>query len=245
MILASFAPSCAGARNGAGRDGDHSFGHRRRCWRASTDRRRRGRAGARGRHPGEAGPGEGRPAQGRSGRGAEGDVRRWMLLVHGAAVREAAGRPLGHLRVHRGPGEEPDLRAGVEPRDGPCRSGRDRLRPEGDRLRAAARGVLAQRGSRPPTTASSATGAGSIGRASSCTTPSSGGWPRSPNGRSRRRRPSACRSSRSIEDAGPFWVAEDYHQDYYKTNPVRYYSYRTGCGRDRRLAELWGDKAGK
>jgi peptide-methionine (S)-S-oxide reductase len=48
-----------------------------------------------------------------------------------------------------------------------------------------------------------------------------------------------------IEDAGPFWVAEDYHQDFYKKSPVRYYSYRSGCGRDRRLAELWGEKAGK
>jgi peptide-methionine (S)-S-oxide reductase len=49
----------------------------------------------------------------------------------------------------------------------------------------------------------------------------------------------------TIEAAGPFWVAEEYHQDFYKKSPVRYYSYRSGCGRDRRLAELWGDKAGK
>jgi len=44
--------------------------------------------------------------------------------------------------------------------------------------------------------------------------------------------------------AGPFWPAEDYHQDYYKKNPVRYNLYRTGCGRDARLKQLWGDKAG-
>ena len=43
--------------------------------------------------------------------------------------------------------------------------------------------------------------------------------------------------------AGPFYAAEDYHQDYYKKNPVRYKYYRTSCGRDARLAELWGDKA--
>ena len=48
-----------------------------------------------------------------------------------------------------------------------------------------------------------------------------------------------------IQDAGPFWVAEDDHQDFYKKSPVRYDSYRSGCGRDRRLAELWGEKAGK
>jgi peptide-methionine (S)-S-oxide reductase len=43
--------------------------------------------------------------------------------------------------------------------------------------------------------------------------------------------------------AGPFYVAEDYHQDYYKKNPVRYQYYRTGCGRDARLKQLWGTKA--
>jgi peptide-methionine (S)-S-oxide reductase len=48
----------------------------------------------------------------------------------------------------------------------------------------------------------------------------------------------------AIEDAGPFYAAEDYHQDFYKKSPVRYYSYRAGCGRDRRLKELWGDQAG-
>ncbi len=42
----------------------------------------------------------------------------------------------------------------------------------------------------------------------------------------------------------PFYAAEQYHQDFYKTNPGRYYSYREGCGRDRRLAELWGEDAG-
>jgi len=41
-----------------------------------------------------------------------------------------------------------------------------------------------------------------------------------------------------------FYPAEEYHQDFYKKNPVRYESYRLGCGRDRRLKELWGDKAG-
>ena len=44
--------------------------------------------------------------------------------------------------------------------------------------------------------------------------------------------------------AGDFWPAEEYHQDYYKKNPARYTYYRTGCGRDARLKELWGAKAG-
>ena len=43
-----------------------------------------------------------------------------------------------------------------------------------------------------------------------------------------------------VEQAGDFWPAEDYHQDFYKKNPVRYKYYRTGCGRDARLKELWG-----
>ena len=37
-----------------------------------------------------------------------------------------------------------------------------------------------------------------------------------------------------------FWDAEDYHQDYYKKNPVRYKFYRTSCGRDRRVKQVWG-----
>jgi len=40
--------------------------------------------------------------------------------------------------------------------------------------------------------------------------------------------------------AGEFWPAEDYHQDYYVKNPIRYAYYRTGCGRDVRLKQLWG-----
>jgi peptide-methionine (S)-S-oxide reductase len=43
-----------------------------------------------------------------------------------------------------------------------------------------------------------------------------------------------------IEQAGAFYPAEAYHQDYYKKNPVRYNYYRFACGRDARLQQLWG-----
>ena len=45
-----------------------------------------------------------------------------------------------------------------------------------------------------------------------------------------------------IVAAGTFYKAEDYHQDYYVKNPVRYKFYRFNCGRDARLEELWGKK---
>jgi peptide-methionine (S)-S-oxide reductase len=41
-----------------------------------------------------------------------------------------------------------------------------------------------------------------------------------------------------------FYVAEEYHQDFYRKDPDRYYSYRNGCGRDQRLKQLWGASAG-
>jgi peptide-methionine (S)-S-oxide reductase len=40
--------------------------------------------------------------------------------------------------------------------------------------------------------------------------------------------------------AGPFYAAEDYHQDYYKKSPIRYKGYRSGCGREERIRQLWG-----
>ena len=46
-----------------------------------------------------------------------------------------------------------------------------------------------------------------------------------------------------IAAAGAFYRAEEYHQDYYRKNPIRYRFYRYNCGRDERLREIWADEA--
>lgn len=48
------------------------------------------------------------------------------------------------------------------------------------------------------------------------------------------------RMATPILEAQTFWPAETYHQDYYRKNPLRYRTYRQGCGRDARLARIWG-----
>ena len=43
-----------------------------------------------------------------------------------------------------------------------------------------------------------------------------------------------------IDTAGPFYKAEEYHQNFYKKNPLKYEFYRWNCGRDQRIKQLWG-----
>ena len=45
-----------------------------------------------------------------------------------------------------------------------------------------------------------------------------------------------------ILDADTFWRAEEYHQDYYTKNPLRYNYYRRSCGRDKRVKEVWASE---
>ena len=44
-----------------------------------------------------------------------------------------------------------------------------------------------------------------------------------------------------VIDSKPFWIAEDYHQDFADKNPLKYNFYRASCGRDNRLKKVWGN----
>lgn len=46
-----------------------------------------------------------------------------------------------------------------------------------------------------------------------------------------------------VRDFAKFWKSEEYHQNYYKKNPIRYKLYRGSCGRNRTVNKLWGEQA--
>ena len=49
----------------------------------------------------------------------------------------------------------------------------------------------------------------------------------------------------ALKSRNKFWVAEEYHQDFAKNNELKYKFYRYACGRDKRLNQVWGEKAKK
>ncbi len=49
----------------------------------------------------------------------------------------------------------------------------------------------------------------------------------------------------SLQQAGQFWIAEEYHQNFAKKNKLKYKFYRSACGRDERLRQVWGGNARK
>ena len=55
-------------------------------------------------------------------------------------------------------------------------------------------------------------------------------------------KPFAGEIATEVLPASTFYPAEDYHQDYYQKNPLRYKYYRFACGRDQRLEQVWGSK---
>ncbi len=172
--------------------------------------------------------------------GPERDRRlcRRLLLVHGGRLRQGEGCALHDIRIYRRTQGQADLRAGVGWGHGPRRGGPSGLRPDPRDLRGIGRALLAHH--RPVQRARPVLRHGESYR------------PVIFVADERQRtaataRAIACRSSSRIESwwrlrpPRTFYRAEDYHQDYYKKNPVRYNFYRWNCGRDSRLARVWGE----
>ena len=178
-------------------------------------------------------------AEGR-GKDRSRDLRGRLLLVRGGGLREGAGRDPAVSGYTGGTVANPSYEQVTTQEHRPRRGGAGHLRPGQGQLSAARRLVLAQHRSRR------------------CGRPVlRQGHPVSQrnllSGRcaeeDRRRAPSRrCEASgrfkqpivTEITAAGPFYPAEDYHQDYYKKNANRYQYYKHGCGRVQRLEQIWG-----
>ena len=164
--------------------------------------------------------------------------------MHGSAVRQSARGCLGHVRLYRREGEQSDVQSRYPPEEPatPSRSRSSSIHP----------------GSPTPTLLDvfwHNTDPTVIDR-QFCDIGSQ--YRTAIFYHSEEQRLSALKSKEALEKtkpfkepivtevtkAGEFYPAEEYHQHYYKKNPIRYKYYRSGCGRDRRLKELWGDTAG-
>ena len=168
-------------------------------------------------------------------------LRGRLLLVRRGSLREGAGRDLGGLRLHRRHGREPDLRAGVGSKaTGHAEAVQVTFDPAKVTYQQLRRLVLAQHRSRSmPTGQFCDTGSHyrtaifyhgeeqkTVAEASKAGAASQGA--------------SSSRSPPRSTPPSAFYPAEDYHQDYYKKNPLRYQFYKYGCGRAQRLEQLWG-----
>ena len=175
------------------------------------------------------------------------DVRRRLLLVHGGAVRRRCRASYSTISGYAGGQvKNPTYEQVSQGTTGHAESVQVGLRPGAGELRAAARGLLAQR--RPdrrrravlrPRQRSTAPAIFYEGEAQK----------RAARGveAARSRRRGGCRQPivTEIVPLEAFYPAEDYHQDFYKKNPVRYMTYRAGCGRDRRLEAAVGQGRGR
>ena len=172
---------------------------------------------------------------------AVGDLRRRLLLVHGAALRQARRRGLHHLGLHRRHGRRPELQGGLGRPHGPHGGAAGRLRPGQGRatpsswtcsgatsIPSTARGQFCDKGHEyRPAVFAHDDEQKRLAEESKAKLAASG----------RFKEPIAV----AVEGAKDFYVAEDYHQDYYQKNALKYQYYRWGCGRDARLKEVWGE----
>jgi peptide-methionine (S)-S-oxide reductase len=160
--------------------------------------------------------------------------------VRGDGVRGIAGRPVGDLRLHRRHQAEPDVRRGVGGWHRARGVGRDHLRPEEDLVLRAL--DLFWHNTDPTQSNGQFCDIGNQYRSEIFYTTPGQKQLAEESKRKLETTPQRFKGKivTPIVAATKFYPAEEYHQDFYRKDPERYQSYREGCGRDRRLTQLWG-----